>query len=48
MSQKRFLFLLAQGLQLHVFVVATAQRDELVVSASLADRTVLDEVAVRK
>ena len=43
-----FLIFLAQSLQLHVLVVAAAQRDELVVSASLADRTVLDEVAEKR
>ena len=40
--------LLAEGLQLDVFIVASAQREKLVVSTGLADGAVLDEVAAEK
>lgn len=37
--------LLAQGLQLYVFVVVAAEREQLVVRAGLGDRAVFDEVS---
>ena len=45
-SMRRRLILLTEGLHLHVFVIATALCDELVVSARLADCTILDEISV--
>ena len=41
----RHILLLAEGLQLDKFIIAPAQRKELVVSARLTDRTLLDEVS---
>jgi hypothetical protein len=40
------LSLSAERLHLHVFVVAPAQRDELVVSTSFTDCAIFDEVSV--